>query len=277
MIEAPGRRTWVPGSFSTDEEAKAAAIDAARQALPAEWLPALAVGPGAERHGVKAPGRLGVEKDVIAEHVENWSYLKFPYYRKMSFPEGVYRVGPLGRCNASDLIETPLANEELKQFKALGNGKPVEHTLYYHYARLIETLFAIERVGVLLDDPDILSTDILNTKKEFKGRGVGVLEAPRGTLFHDYTADEDGKLLKVNLIVSTGHNNWAMTEAVDSVAKTYIKPGQPVQEGMLNRVEAAVRAHDPCLSCSTHAIGQMPMIVDVVDSDGNVMQTLRRD
>src|SRR5512135_2051196 len=215
--------------------------------------------------------------DYIAEHVEDWSYLKFPYYKKLGWPNGVYRVGPLGRCNASDLIETPLANEELKQFKALGNGKPVEHTLYYHYARLIEVLFAIERVGMLLDDPDIMSTDILNTRKEFKGRGVGVLEAPRGTLFHDYTADEDGKLLKVNLIVSTGHNNWAMTEAVDSVAKTYIKPGQPVQEGMLNRVEAAVRAHDPCLSCSTHAIGQMPMIVDVVDPDGNVVQTLRRD
>ena len=215
--------------------------------------------------------------DYIAEHVEDWSYLKFPYYKKLGWPNGVYRVGPLGRCNVSDLIETPLANEELKQFKALGNGKPVEHTLYYHYARLIEVLFAIEHVGVLLDDPDILSTDILNTKKEFKGRGVGVLEAPRGTLFHDYHADEDGKLTKVNLIVSTGHNNWAMTEAVDSVAKTYIKPGQPVQEGMLNRVEAAVRAHDPCLSCSTHAIGQMPMIVDVVDPAGNVMQTLRRD
>ena len=132
--------------------------------------------------------------DYIAEHVEDWSYLKFPYYKKLGWPDGVYRVGPLGRCNASDMIETPLANEELKQFKALGNGKPVENTLYYHYARLIEALFAIERVGVLLDDPDILSTDILNTRKDFKGRGVGVIEAPRGTLFHDYTADEDGKL-----------------------------------------------------------------------------------
>jgi NAD-reducing hydrogenase large subunit len=142
---------------------------------------------------------------------------------------------------------------------------------------LIETLFAIERVQVLLDDPDIMSTEILNTRKDFKGRGVGVIEAPRGTLFHDYTADENGKLLKVNLIVSTGHNNWAMTEAVDSVAKTYIKAGQPVQEGMLNRVEAAVRAHDPCLSCSTHAVGQMPMIIDITDPEGNVMQTLRRD
>ena len=223
----------------------------------------------------KFDGRLYL--DYIAEHVEDWSYLKFPYYKKLGWPNGVYRVGPLGRCNASDLIETPLANAELQLFKALGNGKPVEHTLYYHYARLIETLFAIERVQVLLDDPDIMSTDILNTRKDFKGRGVGVIEAPRGTLFHDYTADENGKLLKVNLIVSTGHNNWAMTEAVDSVAKTYIKAGQPVQEGMLNRVEAAVRAHDPCLSCSTHAVGQMPMIIDITDPEGNVMQTLRRD
>ena len=214
--------------------------------------------------------------DYIAEHVEDWSYLKFPYYKKLGWPNGVYRVGPLGRCNASDLIETPLANDELKQFKALGSGKPVEQTLYYHYARLIEVLFAIERVGVLLDDPDILSTDILNTKKDFKGRGVGILEAPRGTLFHDYHADEDGKLLKVNLIVSTGHNNWAMTEAVDSVAKTYIKPGQPVQEGMLNRVEAAVRAHDPCLSCSTHAIGHMPLHVRVLDADGAVVDEVTR-
>jgi len=159
----------------------------------------------------------------------------------------------------------------------LGNGKPDEHTLYYHYARLIEAVFAIERVSVLLDDPDILSTDILNTKKDYKGRGVGIIEAPRGTLIHDYHADENGRLTSVNLIVSTGHNNWAMSEAVDSVAKTYIKAGQPVQEGMLNRVEAAVRAHDPCLSCSTHAVGQMPMIINVTDSEGNVLQTLRRD
>src|SRR5512143_2585155 len=214
--------------------------------------------------------------DYIAEHVEDWSYLKFPYYKKLGWPNGVYRVGPLGRCNTSDFIETPLANEELKQFKALGNGKPVEHTLYYHYARLIEVLFAIERVGVLLDDPDIMSTDILNTKKEFKGRGVGVLEAPRGTLFHDYTADEDGKLLKVNLIVSTGHNNWAMSNAVDSVAKTYVK-GPDVHEGMLNRVEAAIRAYDPCLSCSTHAIGQMPIQLDFVGPDGTLIKTLKRD
>jgi len=116
--------------------------------------------------------------DIIAEHVENWSYLKFPYYKKLGYPGGVYRVGPLGRLNNSDMIETPLANEEHKIFKQLNGGKPVENTLYYHYARLIETLFAIERVKMILDDPDIFSTDILNTKQDFKGVGVGVIEAP---------------------------------------------------------------------------------------------------
>jgi NAD-reducing hydrogenase large subunit len=162
--------------------------------------------------------------DYIAEHVENWSYLKFPYYKKLGWPNGVYRVGPLGRCNTSDLIHTPQANEELKRFKGLNGGKPVENTLYYHYARLIEVLFCLENVHVLLDDPDIMSTDILNTRQDFKGEGVGVIEAPRGTLFHHYWAEPSGQITRVNLIVATGHNNWAMTNAVDSVAKTYITP-----------------------------------------------------
>jgi NAD-reducing hydrogenase large subunit len=214
--------------------------------------------------------------DIIQEHVEPWSYLKFPYYKKLGYPDGVYRVGPLGRLNLAEKIDTPLANEELKFFKSLNNGKPVENTLYYHLARLIEVLFAIERIRVLCEDPDILSTDILNTRKDYKGHGVGVIEAPRGTLIHDYTADEDGKLLKVNLIVSTGHNNWAMSNAVDSVAKTYVK-GPDVHEGMLNRVEAAIRAYDPCLSCSTHAVGQMPIQLDILGPDGTLVKTLKRD
>jgi NAD-reducing hydrogenase large subunit len=214
--------------------------------------------------------------DYIAEHVENWSYLKFPYYKKMKFPEGVYRVGPLGRMNAIDYISTPLANEEHKLFKAISGGKPVEQTLYFHYARLIEIIFCIERVQQLLDDPDIMSTDILNTRKDYKGEGVGILEAPRGTLIHHYKADETGKLTSVNLIVATGHNNWAMSEAVDSVAKTYITGGE-VKEGMLNRVEAAVRAHDPCLSCSTHAVGQMPIQIEVTNSEGQIVKTISRD
>ncbi len=214
--------------------------------------------------------------DYIQEHVEDWSYLKFPFYKKMGWPKGVYRVGPLGRLNVADRIDTPLANEEWKIFRSLNGGKPVENTLHYHYARLIETLFAIEKVQVLLDDPDILSNEIQNTKKDFHPEAVGVIEAPRGTLLHHYWVKENGQIERVNLIVSTGHNNYAMSTAVDSVAKTYIS-GQTVREGLLNRVEAAVRAYDPCLSCSTHALGQMPMIIDIVGSDGNVVETLRRD
>lgn len=214
--------------------------------------------------------------DYIAEHVENWSYLKFPYYKKLGYPQGVYRVGPLGRCNNSDSFTTPMANEELKKFKALNNGKPVENTLYYHYARLIETLYAAEHVKVLLNDPDILSNDVLNTCHNPQPEGVGVIEAPRGTLIHHYWANENGQIQKVNLIVSTGHNNWAMSEAVDSVAKTYIT-GPDIREGLLNRVEAAIRAHDPCLSCSTHAVGQMPITLELENSEGTLIQTVSRD
>ena len=215
--------------------------------------------------------------DYINEHVENWSYLKFPYYKKMGYPEGVYRVGPLGRLNAAKKLDTPLAQEEWIKYRAQNeDGAPIEPTLMYHYARLIETLFAIERVEVLLDDPDILSKDVLNTRHNPVREGVGVIEAPRGTLIHHYIANENQQLEKVNLIVSTGHNNWAMSEAVDSVAKTYIK-GPEIHEGLLNRVEAAVRAHDPCLSCSTHAVGQMPIIIDIVDANDKTVKQLRRD
>jgi NAD-reducing hydrogenase large subunit len=214
--------------------------------------------------------------NYIAEHVENWSYLKFPYYKKLGWPKGVYRVGPLGRLNAADHIDTPLANEEHKLWKKINGGKPVENTLYYHYARLIECLFAAERVRVLLDDPDIMSTDLLNTHHQVQEEGVGVIEAPRGTLIHHYWTSPTGQIKKVNLIVSTGHNNWAMSTAVDSVAKTYITGGE-VREGLLNRVEAAVRAHDPCLSCSTHAVGQMPIEVEILDVEGNLVKTVSRD
>jgi NAD-reducing hydrogenase large subunit len=213
--------------------------------------------------------------DHIAEHVEDWSYLKFPYYKPLGFPDGAYRVGPLGRLNTVDQIDTPLANEEFKLFKQLNHGLPVENTLHYHYARLIETLFAAERVRVLLNDPDILSTDILNTRQNPQERGVGCLEAPRGTLIHDYHINENLQLTSVNLIVSTGHNNYAMSKAVDSVAKAYVH-GPNVEEGMLNRVEHAIRAHDPCLSCSTHAVGQMPLEINILDPEGKLLKVLRR-
>ncbi len=234
---------------------------------------------------IRLVGRDGIELekfdpsnylDYIAEHVEPWSYLKFPYYKKMGYPGGVYRVGPLGRCNASDRIATPLADAELKRFKALNNGKPVENTLHYHTARLVETLYAAENVKVLLDDPDILSKDILNTCRDPKPQGIGVIEAPRGTLIHNYWLKDNGQIERVNLIVSTGHNNWSMCEAVDSVAKTYIN-GNEITEGILNRVEAAIRAHDPCLSCSTHAVGQMPIILEFRDPADKLIKTLSRD
>ena len=207
--------------------------------------------------------------------MEAWSYLKFPYYKKLGYPGGVYRVGPLGRLNNSDQIDTPLANEEFKRFKALNGGKPVENTLHYHYARLIETMFAAERARILLEDPDILSSDILNTRQQPQEQGVGIIEAPRGTLFHHYWINEHGQLTKVNLIVATGNNNYAMSRAVDEVAKRYVH-GPEITEGMLNRVEHAIRAHDPCLSCSTHAVGSMPMEVSVVNMRGELVQVIRR-
>jgi NAD-reducing hydrogenase large subunit len=144
-----------------------------------------------------------------------------------------------------------------------------------HYARLIEDIYAAERAREILEDPDILSTEIINESTTITGEGVGVIEAPRGTLWHHYWTDENGQITQVNLIVATGHNNWAMSTAVDSVAKEFVD-GKNLTEGMLNRVEAAIRAYDPCLSCSTHAIGQMPMIVEVRGPDGALVNRIQR-
>ncbi len=213
----------------------------------------------------------------IAEHVEPWSFLKHPYLRKLGWPQGFYRVGPLGRLNVIDKIGTPMAQEEFKLFKQINGGKPVEGSLYYHYARLIELVYALERIGQLLDDPDILSNDVRNYPplEEIPGQGVGVVEAPRGTLFHDYGADENGQLTRVNLIVATGNNNWAMHTAAGSVAKAFVK-GNQLTEGMLNRVEAAIRCYDPCLSCATHAIGQMPLEIRLLAADGTELDRISR-
>jgi NAD-reducing hydrogenase large subunit len=214
--------------------------------------------------------------EYVAEHVERWSFLKFPYYRKLGWPQGAYRVGPLGRLNVVDKIGTPMANEEFKLFKQINNGKPVEGSLYYHYARLIEVLYALERIGELLDDPDIMSKDIrAYPSVELARHGVGVIEAPRGTLFHDYDTDENGLLTRVNLIVATGNNNWAMNKSAGMVAKQFVD-GKRLTEGMLNRVEVAIRCYDPCLSCSTHAFGQMPMEVTLVAADGTILDRLVR-
>jgi NAD-reducing hydrogenase large subunit len=213
----------------------------------------------------------------IAEHVEPWSFLKHPYLRKMGFPQGFYRVGPLGRLNVIDKIGTPLAQEEFKLFRQINGGLPVEGSLYYHYARMIEALYGVERIGQLLDDPDIMSTNVRNYPplSNVPGQGVGVVEAPRGTLFHDYSTDENGVLTRVNLIVATGNNNWAMHTAAGAVAKAYVD-GTKLTEGMLNRVEAAIRCYDPCLSCSTHAIGKMPLEVTLIAADGTVLDRISR-
>jgi NAD-reducing hydrogenase large subunit len=211
----------------------------------------------------------------IAEHVESWSYLKFPYYRGTGWPNGAYRVGPLARLNVAERMGTPLAEAELKEFQSLRAGRPVHASLYYHWARLVEGLYAAERAGQLLDDTEILSKEIRETGRVKHNQGVGVLEAPRGTLWHHYWVDDKGVIEKLNLIVATGNNNYAMSRGVEEVAKQYVK-GPEVSEGALNRIEAAIRAYDPCLSCSTHAVGKMPMEVEVQDATGAVLERKQR-
>lgn len=214
--------------------------------------------------------------DHVAEHVEGWSFLKFPYHRPAGWPQGVYRVGPLARLNVVDKIGTPLAEQALDLFRQIGGGRPVQGSLYYHYARLIEDLYALEHIGELLDDADILSKDIRTVPlASLAGHGVGVIEAPRGTLIHDYSTDEDGLLTRVNLIVATGHNNWAMSTAADQVARQFVN-GQQLTEGVLNRVEAAIRCYDPCLSCATHALGQMPIEIALLDANGAILDWVAR-
>lgn len=214
--------------------------------------------------------------NYIGEHVNPYTYLKAPFYLKRGYENGIYRVGPLGRLNAASHISTPMAQSEMQIWKSLNGGKPVEGTLYFNYARLIETLHALERLRELVDDPGILDTDVVNPAGEITGEGIGVLEAPRGTLFHHYWTNDQGVITKVNMIVATAGNAWAMNHSVNMVAKRYVD-GANLTEGMLNRVEAAIRAHDPCLSCSTHAMGQMPIAIQLIGPDGEVLDTLKRD
>ena len=211
--------------------------------------------------------------DHIAEHVEDWTYLKFPYYKSLGYPDGTYRVGPLSRINVADSISTPLANAEMKEFKN-AFGSPAQYTLLYHYARLIELLHASERAEQLLSDSSITSQDVRVPVERCEGEGVGVIEAPRGTLFHHYKTDFAGKITMANLIVATAGNNPAMNASIASVAKGFIKNGQ-FTEGILNRVEMAIRAYDPCLSCSTHAVGQMPMELELRTPEG-VVDVIRK-
>lgn len=213
---------------------------------------------------------------AIAEHVEDWSYLKFPYLRDKGWPEGTYRVGPLARLNVAERIDTPLADQELREFKKLGDGGPMHATMYYHYARLIEMLYCVERATQLIESPDIVSDKVRVPVKRQRGEGVSIMEAPRGTLIHHYWVDEMGKIEKSNMIVATTHNNAAINNSVNEVAKTFVK-GDRIEEGALNMVEMAVRCYDPCLSCSTHAIGQMPMAIQLIAADGSLLDSVERE
>ncbi|MBX7212605.1 MAG: Ni/Fe hydrogenase subunit alpha [Thermoflexales bacterium] len=218
--------------------------------------------------------------EIIGEAVEPFSYLKSPFYKPLGYPQGMYRVGPLARLNVCSRIGTPLADAELAEFRQrVGSGGIVTSSFMYHYARLVEILAALERIGMLLHDPDILSKRVRSVGSINKLEGVGVSEAPRGTLFHHYHVDENGLIKKVNLIVATGNNNLAMNRTVKQIAQHYIKDikGGKIPEGLLNRVEHGIRCYDPCLSCSTHAFGAMPMKVEVVAADGRVLAEQVRD
>lgn len=207
---------------------------------------------------------------VITEEVRPWSYMKFPFIDSLGPEAGWYRVGPLARINTCDFIDTPEAEAERQEFKALTDGKPNNITMAYHWTRMIETLHSIEKIRELLNDSDLQGDDLVVTG-ERRQEAVAILEAPRGTLFHHYRVDENDQVTMANLIVSTTSNNEPMNQAVRKVAADHISGKAEITEGLLNHVEVAIRAYDPCLSCATHALGRMPLHVTLVDADGNVV------
>ena len=210
---------------------------------------------------------------IIGEAVEDYSYMKFPYYKPIGYPRGIYRVGPLARLNNADACGTPFADVALAEFHMLQEDSgPITSSFHYHYARLVEIIFALESIERLLKDPDILNPRIRARARGNRSEGIGVSEAPRGTLMHHYKIDDDGLISWVDLIIATGHNNLAMNRSIKQVADAYVD-GNDVKEGMLNRVEAVIRCYDPCLSCASHAFGQMPMVIDIQDATGQHRQT----
>lgn len=212
----------------------------------------------------------------VGEYIEKWSYLKFPFLLKYGYPDGVYRVGPLARLNTSTKMPTEKASIEFNYFKQINDYKPVHPSFYYHYARMIEVLHSLELVYEILMDKDILSNEVFVKGKVEKEEGIGVIEAPRGTLIHHYWVDENGTILKCNMIVASGNNNWAMSKAVESIAKDFVDPLN-IQEKDLNLIEGGIRCYDPCLSCSTHAIGQMPIIIQVFDEENRLIKQFLRE
>ena len=221
-------------------------------------------------------GPAGEALSLIEEHTEPWTYVKFPYLKELGWKgfsagedSGIYRVGPLARINCCDFIDSPLAEAERQEFMELGGGKPVHVTLAYHWARLIETLHAAEKIRELLPDPDLMAGERV-ISGERRSECVGFLEAPRGTLIHHYRVNDRDQIEMANLIVSTTHNNEPMNRSVRKVAADELS-GHEITEGMLNRIEVAIRAYDPCLSCATHAIGQMPLVVSLYDAQGQLL------
>jgi len=212
--------------------------------------------------------------NIIREEVRSWSYMKFPYLTEMGRDDGWYRVGPLARINNCDFISTPLAEAARKRFVEFGGGAFVHDTLAYHWARMIEVLHSAESIQELLHDPDITGSDLI-AKGDKREEGIGVIEAPRGTLFHHYKVCEDGTIRKANLIVSTTSNNQAMNESVRSVANEYLD-GNEITEGLLNHLEVAIRAYDPCLSCATHALGKMPLEIELLGADGAMLDRIAK-
>jgi NAD-reducing hydrogenase large subunit len=212
--------------------------------------------------------------ELIREEVRSWTYMKFPYLTSIGIDEGWYRVGPLARINNCDFIDTPLAEAARVDFKQHSSEPLVHSTLGFHWARLIEVLHCAESIASLLHDPDLMSSDLV-AKGEKRYEGIGVIEAPRGTLFHHYQIDENDIVTKANLIVSTTSNNTAMNESVRQVAAEYLS-GRELTEPLLNNLEVAIRAYDPCLSCATHAVGKMPLQLELVDAQGEMIDTLVR-
>ncbi len=213
-------------------------------------------------------------REFIGEKVESWTYLKSPYYSPAGHPEGIYRVGPLARLNVADRCGTPRADQELAEFHEL-QRTAVLSSFHYHHARLIEILYCVERLEQLLTDPEILSKQVRAVAGPNSLEGVGCCEAPRGTLLHHYKIDEQGLIRWVNLIIATGHNNMAMNRGILQVAKHFVH-GERLTPGMLNRVEALIRTYDPCLSCSTHALGEMPLVVQLFNASGEMLDEVRR-
>jgi NAD-reducing hydrogenase large subunit len=211
--------------------------------------------------------------DYIAEAAVATSYLKAPYYKPIGYPSGAYRVGPLARVNVADRFGSPRADAELAEFRQRF-GRIAQSAFLYHYARLMEVVFALERMEALLNDARLMDTHVRARAAVNSPEGVGMIEAPRGVLIHHYKVNDDGTIRWANLIVATGHNNLAMDRSVEQVSRHFID-GQKLQEGMLNRVSAVIRAFDPCLSCSTHATGTVPLRIQLVAADGSILDELK--